>query len=376
MHAIGLEMGKGLVSKDLPKPEIRRDDEVLYRTLEVGICGSDRSVIQYDRNDPPPGETFMALGHEGLAVVEAVGRGVKSLKTGDLVVPTVRRGCGKCASCANQQSDMCATGEYRERGLHKLHGFLAEYAVDSEEYLVRVPPDLRDLAVLAEPLSIAEKVMQTIDFVQQRFPWACPVDERQRRGPDEWGYCRTALVFGAGPIGFLVACLLRKAAVRTFVLENKDETNPRVALIRALGADYVDSRGVTPQEIPDKLGPLDIIVEATGVSDYALQLIPAVSRNGVYVFTGVPRGGGSQVTLDGNLVLRQIVRMNQIIAGVVNSNRSHFEAAIADLAALKRKFPSVMGQVIGSRIPVRDFAAAAAALTAKDREKIKVVLTF
>ncbi|MBM4050603.1 MAG: glucose dehydrogenase, partial [Planctomycetes bacterium] len=78
----------------------------------------------------------------------------------------------------------------------------------------------------------------------------------------------------------------------------------------------------------------------------------------------------------GNLVLRQIVRMNQIIAGVVNSNRSHFEAAIADLAALKRKFPSVMGQVIGSRIPVRDFAAAAAALTAKDREKIKVVLTF
>ena len=46
---------------------------------------------------------------------------------------------------------------FSERGIKDAHGYLTEYVVEPERYLTPVPPDLRDIAVLAEPLTIAEK---------------------------------------------------------------------------------------------------------------------------------------------------------------------------------------------------------------------------
>jgi threonine dehydrogenase-like Zn-dependent dehydrogenase len=369
MLALGLRKGATEAEAfTVAEPAIRSPHEVLIRALQTGICGSDRSVIANGLADPPPGEDFIILGHEGLGRVLAVGDEVEALSAGDLVVPTVRRGCGGCPACASGQSDFCFTGRYSERGLHKLHGFFAERYVEEAQYLVEVPPELLHVAVLTEPMSIMEKAVEQALFIQDRMPWACPL--RAKDAPAEvWGHCKTALVVGAGPVGLLGLALVRLAGMNAWLVERKDPAHPKVQLARRLGADYVDSRGLTPEDMARQVGPVDLIVEATGASDLALSLIPVLGRNAIYVLTGIPRGS-SEVCVDGNRILSQTVRMNQVIVGVVNANRGHFEAVLTDMAKMEQQFPGFLSSLITHRFALSDYREA---LGPRTPDQIKVI---
>ena len=64
--------------------------QVLVETLAIGICGTDREIIDGLYGSPPPGEERLILGHESLGrVLEAPAD--SSLALGDLVVGIVRR---------------------------------------------------------------------------------------------------------------------------------------------------------------------------------------------------------------------------------------------------------------------------------------------
>ena len=82
----------------------------------------------------------------------AIGEEVQFLKVGDLVVPTVRRGCVECDACAVGLADLCFTGRIRERGIVGLHGFLSERIVYHEENLIYVPAELAEVGPLVESL--------------------------------------------------------------------------------------------------------------------------------------------------------------------------------------------------------------------------------
>lgn len=369
MRALGLRQGAREASTfTVPEPSIRSPHEVLIQALQTGICGSDRAVITNGLADPPPGEDFIILGHEGLGRVLAVGREVEGLSAGDLVVPTVRRGCGECPPCASGQSDFCFTGRYTERGLHRLHGFFAERYVEEAQYLVKVPLGLAHVAVLTEPMSIMEKAVEQALFIQDRMPWACPLGAKDTPA-EVWAHCKTALVVGAGPVGLLGLALVRSAGMNAWLVERKDPAHPKVALARRLGADYLDSRGLTPDDMARQVGPVDLIVEATGASDLALSLIPLLGRNAIYVLTGIPRGS-SQVCVDGNRILSQTVRMNQVIVGVVNANRRHFEAVLTDMAKMEQQFPGFLSSLITHRFTLADYGEA---LGPRTPDQIKVI---
>src|SRR3954449_9658965 len=72
-------------------------DGVRVRTLEVGVCGTDREIADGEFGVAPAGETELVLGHEFLGRLEEDAAG---LRAGDLVTATVRRSCGRCAACA------------------------------------------------------------------------------------------------------------------------------------------------------------------------------------------------------------------------------------------------------------------------------------
>ncbi|MBW3654082.1 MAG: hypothetical protein KY433_10970, partial [Actinobacteria bacterium] len=71
-----------------------------------------------------------------------------------------------------------------------------EMVVDERRWLHRIPAELRDIGVLVEPLTIAEKALAQVWAVQQRLVWG------NRPGTGEG---LTAVVLGAGPVGLLGA---------------------------------------------------------------------------------------------------------------------------------------------------------------------------
>ncbi|MCK4778157.1 MAG: glucose 1-dehydrogenase [Actinomycetia bacterium] len=357
MKALAIVKGKdGIQEIDIEEPKIEDAKQVKIKIIEMGIDGTDRSILKHSLLDPPEGEDYLILGHEAVGEVIEVGDKVKEIKLGDSVVPTVRRGCNQCASCLHNQSDMCSTGLYKERGIHKLHGYFTEYVVEEEKYLVKIPENVQNLAVLTEPLSIAEKALEEVRFIQQRLPWACIHPEHTYNTPG-WGGCKKAMVIGVGPLGFLAVALLRYYGLPTYALVNRDRDDIRVRLIEQMGAIYVDSRNINLKKLLEKTGHVDLIIEASGVAPLILDLIPLLSRNGIFVLTGIPRGE-RKVCLDGNLIIRETVRKNQIILGSVNSNKSHFESAVKHLYELREMYGNVINKIITKRYSLKDYKEA------------------
>src|SRR5690349_25077824 len=104
---------------DLPEPREPAVGEVLCRTLQVGVCGTDREILHSAAPVTPTNASYLVLGHECLARVEAVGSKVTSLAVGDLVTPLVRR----AFQPSHIRADMLAFGEFVERGIYLEHGF-------------------------------------------------------------------------------------------------------------------------------------------------------------------------------------------------------------------------------------------------------------
>lgn len=182
MKAIAIASGASqLRLVDRPEPVITEPDQVKLKMIRVGICGTDREQAAGGHIRPPEGRADLVIGHEMLGQVVQVGASVTRVRPGDYAVLTVRRGCGKCLPCAMNRSDMCRTGEYGERGIWGLDGFQAEFVVDKEEYAVRVPPELADVGVLIEPLSVSEKAIdEAVRLQTARLPdaaatpdWLC-----------------------------------------------------------------------------------------------------------------------------------------------------------------------------------------------------------
>ena len=205
------------------------------RVLEVGICGTDKEICAFEYGTPPEGSEYLVIGHESLGEVVEVGAAVKRVKPGDLVVPMVRRPCPhqECLACREGRQDFCYTGDFTERGIKQQHGFMTEYVVDDERYMNVVPRELRDVAVLVEPLTIAEKGLTQLWQVQQRLPWACPVEPGKPAA-----YCHRAVVLGAGPVGLLGAMVLANNGFQTFVYSQETKPSAKSHVVESIGATY------------------------------------------------------------------------------------------------------------------------------------------
>lgn len=313
MRAVCLDFESSRLSLcDHPEPAPPGAGQVLLRLIECGVCGTDRGIAGREFGAPPPGRTQLVLGHEGLGVVEA--SLAPGLESGQLVVPMVRRSCSAgCAMCLRQRRDLCQTGEYSERGIFGLDGYLAEYAVDAVEDLVPVPHSLAGVAVLVEPASVVEKAWELALRLHQGEP------------------ART-LILGAGPVGILAAwkALAADQAVTVFSLEPDDAPGP--SLLRRFGASYTRSlSGVAA----------DIVIEACGSAEAAMASMAALGSCGVLILLGARP---EEVTLPS---LAMIIG-NQVIAGSVNASRAHFDAAVESL----RRYSPAMLEPLITRLPL------------------------
>jgi len=324
---------------DRPAPTLERDRQVRLRMLEVGVCGTDHEIARFEYGVPPEGEPYLVMGHESLGEVVEVRGGGSRLKPGDLVVTTVRRPCGNtaCRPCHHDRPDYCTTGDYTERGIKGRHGFMTDEIIDDDKNMHVVPPSLADIAVLTEPLTIAEKGLIELDSVLTRMPWVDP-QKAESRGLN-------AVVLGAGPVGLLGAMALLVRGFKTWVYSRESATSERAGWVESVGAQYICSSDLPVGDLAKRVGNVDLIYEATGSAALAFAAMPAVGANGVFIFTGVP-GHKTEVTLDGWKVMRDLVLENQVFYGTVNAGPPAFEASIADLAKFEARWPKQVRSLI------------------------------
>src|SRR5207244_11753136 len=163
---------------------------------------------------PLSGSWHLVVGHGSWGEVVEVAPKVTRVEVGELVVLMVRRPCPHdyCVACRSDRQDFCFAGDFQERGIKQRHGFMAQFVVDDEKYMNPVPKEMRDVAVLVEPLTIAEKGLTQVWQVQQRLPWSCPVAPGKAAA-----YRHRAVVLGAGPVGLLGAMALVNYDFETYV---------------------------------------------------------------------------------------------------------------------------------------------------------------
>lgn len=349
MKAIAIVPGTaGSRIVERPEPAIAKPDEVKVRILRVGICGTDRKELSGDRAETQEGYQDLVIGHEMLGQVVSAGASVTRVKPGDYAVFTVRRGCGQCAPCLMNRADMCQTGKYHERGIHGLDGYQTEYAVDQEQYLVRVPPELEPAGVLLEPLSVVEKAIdEALRLQTLRLPEAATA-------PD-WFNRRRCLVAGLGPVGLLAAMVLRLRGGEVYGLDVVDANTARPKWLAAIGGNYIDGRQVPANQVDKKIGGMDFILDASGIASLEFNLLDALARNGVYVITGIP-AGDRPLRIAGDELIRQLVLDNQLMLGSVNAARGHFQMGADDLAQAHLRWRGQIEALITNRCSPDQFS--------------------
>ncbi len=351
MKAISITAGTtNLRLIDRPEPAIEAPDEVKVSVLRVGICGTDREEASGGRAEPPEGNSDLVIGHEMFGRAVETGGSVTRIKTGDYCVLTVRRGCGRCPACIMNRTDMCSTGEYKERGIKGLDGYETEFVVDREIYAVHVPDELEAVGVLTEPLSVAEKAIDEAVKVQAaRLPDAA--------ANPLWLRGKRCLVAGLGPVGLLAAMALGLRGAEIYGTDVVEAGTARPRWLEFIGGSYVDGRKVTPDRVQQEFGPMDLIFEATGVAALEFNLLDALGVNGVYVLTGIP-GGDRPLQIQGAELMRKLVLGNQAMLGSVNASRDHFQMAVDDLIGARHRWGDHAEKLITHRYRPEQFEKA------------------
>ncbi len=302
---------------------------VLVRVLRVGVDGTDKEINAAEYGAAPEGDDHLILGHESFGIVEAIGANVKEVAVGDYVVASVRRPGSSLYDRVGLQ-DMTTDDVYYERGISLRHGFLAEYFADSADFIIKIPRELRDVGVLMEPTSVAEKAIAQAYEIQRRLRVWRP---------------RKALVIGTGTLGLLACGILRQRGLEVVALGRSTRPYLNAELLDDLGVTYQSTSTLSILDAARDFGPFDIILEGTGASQLVFQAMEALGKNGVLVMVSVT-GGDKMVEVPADRINQGFVLGNKVAVGSVNASREDFERGVQDLSQLELSHPGWLGRLL------------------------------
>jgi threonine dehydrogenase-like Zn-dependent dehydrogenase len=318
--------------REVPRPSLDEVPEgrgVLVKVLRVGVDGTDKEINAAEYGAAPAGFDYLITGHESFGRVVEVGPNVTELAVGDYVVATVRRP-GSSIYDRIGTYDMTTDDMYYERGINLRHGYLAEYYVDDPEYIVKIPPGLRDVAVLLEPTTVVEKGIAQAYEIQRRLRVWRP---------------RKAAVMGAGTIGLLAALALRLRGLDVTVFGRTAAPYLNSDLVHDLGARYASTAATPILDGTKAWGPFDLIFEATGASPVVFESMRALARNGVLVLSSVT-GGDRMIEVPADRINLEFVLGNKVMVGTVNANREYFEMGVKDMAHAESQYPGWLERLL------------------------------
>jgi len=309
---------------------------VLVEVLSVGACGTDREINSGEYGVAPMGFDYLVLGHENFGRVVEVGENVREFKIGDFVVATVRRPRGSSIYDTIGAQDFTTDDKYYERGISRLHGYMAEFYSESADFLVKIPSPIAEIAVLLEPLSIIEKGLKQASDIQERLKIWHP---------------KTAAVLGTGNVGLLttMALQMRGYEVHGFGLD-KREGYLNADLVEAIGATYDSTRDTTIVDSVKKYDEYDLIFECTGYSPIIFDAMQALNENGILILASVTGGDRKTDQVPSDKINQRFVLGNRAMVGTVNANLEHFEMGVKDLVLCEALHPGWLGKMLTHKV--------------------------
>jgi len=325
-----------LVEMEKPKVSDVPDGRgVLVEVLRVGACGTDREINAAQYGIAPEGSDFLVLGHENLGRVVETGENVREFEKGNYVVATVRRPGTSFYDKIGEQ-DFTLDEEYFERGISRRHGYMAEFYAESADFLVKIPPEIVEVAVLLEPLSIIEKGIWQAYTIQERLKIWKP---------------RSAAVFGTGTVGLLTAMAFRLRGIEVHGFGRQPRAGYLNAdLLEAIGATYDSTGDLPPLESAKKYGSYDLIFECTGFSPLVFDAMQILSKNGVLILSSVTGGERTIDAVPSDKINQQFVLGNRVMVGTVNAGLEHFELGVRDLALCEAMYNGWLGRILTHKV--------------------------
>jgi len=344
--------------REVPKPKVQDvpgGRGVLIKILRVGVDGTDREINAAEYGAAPAGYDYLIIGHESFGRVEAVGPNVTECKVGDYVALTVRRP-GSSLYDEIGTYDMTTDDTYFERGINLRHGFLTEYVVDDPDYIIRVPENLKEVGVLMEPMSVAQKAIEQAYRIQQRLRVWKP---------------KRAAVLGASTLGLLTTLVLRLRGLDVTTFGNTMPPFLNSQLLEGLGARYLSTKEMSLTDASAKYGPFDLILEGTGYSPLVFESMNVLAKNGVLAMVSVT-GGSRQIEIPADKINLGFVLGNKVAFGSVNANREYFESGVKDLSTAEMQYPGWLKKLLTHPVKGLESYAEMIRLLTETRGAIKV----
>jgi threonine dehydrogenase-like Zn-dependent dehydrogenase len=317
---------------ELAKPsvsDVPNGRGVLVRVLRVGVDGTDREINAAEYGAAPDGYDFLVIGHEGFGQVEAVGPDVSFIRPGDFVVATVRRPGSSLYDAIGLQ-DMTTDSQYFERGINLRHGYLTEYYVEDEDFVVKVPSGLRDVGVLLEPMTVAQKGISQAYEIQRRMKVWRP---------------RTAAVMGSGTLGLLASLVLRLRGLQVTTFGRTKRPYLNADLLDRIGARYIATAERNIKDLAAESQGFDLIFEGTGSSAVVFDSMQVLAKNGVLVLTSIT-GGNRLLEVPADRINLEFVLGNKVMVGSVNASRENFETGVRDMSQAEAEYPGWLRQLL------------------------------
>lgn len=276
---------KPLVVQELDRPKPRAGELGVSITYS-SLCHSDLSVVDGSRIRPLP----MALGHEAVGRVDAVGEGVVDLKAGDHVVLVFVPSCGQCRACSAGRPALCHRAAEVNGSGDLLHG----------EALLRTPDGERinhhlGVSAFADYAVVARESVVVIDddvpdTVAAMFGCAVLTGMGAVLNTASVTAGQSVAVFGLGAVGLsaVMGAAVAGASAVIAIDPNKDKHQ----LAMDCGATAVG----TPEEAADLIAAaagdgVDVAIEAVGSARVIASCLAHVTRGGAVVSVGLPHPG-------------------------------------------------------------------------------------
>ena len=257
MHALVIEAPGTAVYRQVPTPA-PGPGEVLIRVAAAGLCGTDLHIYRGEYEAEYP----VIPGHEFCGVVAALGPNVNDLQVGQRVAADPNIFCQQCVYCRREMHNQCVN--LLAIGVNT-DGAFAEYVVAPRDVVYTIADLPFEQAAFVEPLSC---VVYGI--------------KRARPSPGD-----NVLLFGAGPMGCLLAQMLRYNGAAQVVVV--DRVEHRLSQAQELGASHVVLADGDEASRLHAYAPrgYDFVMDATGVPEVVERAVEYLGPRGTMFIFGV-----------------------------------------------------------------------------------------